>query len=103
MPEEAKPQRLTLNDPVPLETLQQFNQLESARVEIAMRVLELEQERVRLLAGAHQLDQQQRRMFEKVLVERGLQANTPVDIDSTTGQLKLREPEKAEPEAPAAG
>lgn len=103
MSEEINPRKLSITDPVDLDTLQKFNQLESARHDIALRFLEIEQERVRLLSAAHQVDQQHRRLFEKVLIERGLQPSTPVDIDSTTGAIKLRETKTAETEAPAEG
>lgn len=101
---EENPRRLTANDPVDLETLEKFNQLEGARQDIASRFLEIEQERVRLLSAAHQVDQQHRRLFEKVLVDRGLAPNTPLDIEATTGKITIREAKKAEnspPESPA--
>lgn len=90
---DTTPQKLTANDPVDSDLLKQFNQLESARHEAGLRMLDLEQEKVRLLAAAHQIDQQHRRLFEKVLVDRGLPPTTPVDIDSTTGKVTVRTPE----------
>lgn len=97
----SKAVKLTVNDPVSLESLKEFNQLEAARHDIALRLLELEQERVRLLAAAHQVGKQHERLFEKVLVDRGLPPTTPVDIDSTTGQIKVRESAKPAETAPA--
>lgn len=89
MTDESKPQKLTVNDPVTPEVLASFNQLEEARLSIASRLLQLEQTRVKLLAGAHQVDQQQQRLFEQVLVERGLSPASEVSIDSNTGVLQL--------------
>jgi len=103
MADETTPKavKLTVQDPVSQESLKEFNQLEAARHEIALRLLELEQERVRLLAAAHKVGQQHERLFEKVLVDRGLTPTTPVDIDSTTGIIKVREPVKPAETAPA--
>ena len=92
--------KLTINDPVSLEVLQEFNQLEAARHDIAMRLLALEQERVRLLAAAHQVDKQHERMFEKVLVDRGVAPNVPVEIDHTTGHVTLGVSAASAPETP---
>lgn len=99
---EETPRRLTVNDPVDLETLEKFNQLEGARQEIASRFLEIEQERVRLLSAVHQVDQQHRRLFEKVLLDRGLQPNVPIDIESTTGKITIRDEKTPEPGASGA-
>jgi hypothetical protein len=97
----AKAVKLTVQDPVSLDVLKEFNQLEAARHDIALRLLELEQERVRLLAAAHQVGKQHERLFEKVLVDRGLTPTTPVDIDSTTGIIKVRVPAKPAETDPA--
>lgn len=92
--------RLTAEDPIDSESLKTFNSLESARYEIGIQLLNTEQERVKLLATAHQVDQQRQRMFEKILVERGLPPNTQVEIDATTGKLTLLKRPAATP-APA--
>lgn len=88
MSEETKP-KLTPNDPVPTEVLGQFTKLEEARDSIANRLLDLEQDKVRLLAAAHQVDEQRTRLFEKILIERGLDPRTRVGINPTTGALTL--------------
>lgn len=89
---------LTPTDPVQPDVLAQFSELDSARYELGFRLLELEQERVRILAAAHQVDQQRQRLFEQVLVERGLQPGTPISINDKTGEIKLLG-NKAEPAA----
>ena len=95
---------LTLSDPVQADVLAKFSELDGARYELGLRLLELEQERVRVLAAAHQVDQQRQRLFEQVLIERGLQPGTPVSINDKTGEIKLldRKAEVAseEPAAP---
>lgn len=96
MPEPTPNKKLTIDDPVDADTLAQFNKLESARYEIGSQLLELEQERVRLLSAAHRVDEQRQRTFERVLVDRGLPPNAQVEVDSNTGRLKLLKPEPAE-------
>ncbi len=81
--------KLTLDDPVDAETLAQFNKLETARYEIGSQLLDLEQDRVRLLAAAHRVDEQRQRTFERILLERGLPPNTQVVVDSQTGRLQV--------------
>jgi hypothetical protein len=95
MADDKEPKKLTPEDPIAPEVLKEFNQVEEARYGIAMRLLELEQSRVKLLAAAHQVDQQQQRLFEKVLLERGLAADAQVSIDSKTGRLEVLQPPKS--------
>jgi hypothetical protein len=99
--ETPRKQQLTLDDPVDTETLQKFNKLEVARHELGARMLEIEQEKIRILGAAHQVDQQSQRLFEQVLLDRGIKPNAPVDIDSTTGKVTMRGAQKPE-EPPAA-
>jgi hypothetical protein len=82
---------LTASDPVQPEVLARFSELDSARYELGFRLLEIEQERVRILAAAHQVDQQRQRLFEQVLIERGLESGTPVSINDKTGEIKVVE------------
>lgn len=94
------PKKLTVNDPVPPEVLGQFSKLEDARHNIALQLLGMEQNRIRLLAAAAQVDEQQRRLYESVLMERGLAPTAPVEIDSQTGVLRVLEPPKKPVEPP---
>jgi hypothetical protein len=94
------PKKLTVNDPVPAEVLDQFHKLDEARFNIAIQLLNMEQNRIKLLAAAHQIDEQQRRLYEAVLMERGLVPNAGVEIDSQTGVLRVLEPPKKPVEPP---
>lgn len=95
---------LSPSDPVPPDVLAKFSELDSARYELGFRLLELEQERVRILAAAHQVDQQRQRLFEQVLIERGLEPGTPVSINDKTGELKLlNRKAEAAPDVESAG
>lgn len=81
--------KLSIQDPVAPEVLEQFNRLQEARMTLAERILNLEQEKLRMLSAAHEVDQQKNRLFESVLMERGVAPNTPVSLDSSTGLLKV--------------
>lgn len=84
--------KLTIQDPVDPETMQQLTALDSARYDIGDQLLDLEQERIKLLAAAHQVDAQKRRLFERVLVERGLDTSAKVSIDFKTGTISVVPP-----------
>ena len=79
--------KLTLDDPVDPETLGKFGQLQQARMQCAERLLDLEQERVRTLRAAANIDAERQKMFEGLLLTRGLPPNFPVEIDAKTGKM----------------
>lgn len=97
---EEKPHRLTPSDPVPGAVLAQFEELSQARMRIAVNLLDLEQEKIRMLAAAKRVDEQKQRLFEHVLVERGLPPNTQVEIDRG-GRIHLMQAQQAAQEPPA--
>lgn len=97
---DEKSKRLTLEDPVVGETLQQLRQLHDARLHLCERAVNLEQERIQILAAIKRLDDQKQRMFDSILVERGVPPQTQVEIDGRTGTLRMisqPEPTKEEP------
>ena len=79
--------KLTLDDPIDSETLGKLGQLQQARLQCADRLLDLEQERVRILRAAAQVDAERQKVFEGVLLSRGLPPNFPVTIDGATGKM----------------
>jgi len=79
--------KLTLDDPVDPETLGKFSNLQQARMQCAERLLDLEQERVRVLRAAASVDAERQKIFEGVLLSRGLPPNFPVTIDAQTGKM----------------
>ena len=90
--------RLTLEDPISRGTLDQFKQIHEARTKIALSLLQLEQNKINLLGAAKRLDEQQRRLFEAALVERGVDPGTAIDIDANTGLMHRRDAEMQQPE-----
>lgn len=98
---EKAPERpqLTVRDPIDPDTLSILDRLEGARYDIGLKLLRSEQERVKLLAAAHRVDEQQQRTFERILMERGLAPNVEMEIDTKTGRITLLQPESPDPEA----
>lgn len=86
---QTPPKKLTLDDPVDKQTMAQLEELEQRRLQVADRLLDLEQEKVKVLGAAHQIDQQRHRIFEKILLERGLPPNAPATIDAQTARVQL--------------
>lgn len=79
--------RLTPEDSVDPETLKALEELANRRLQVADRVLDLEQEKVAALMAARDLDRQRTKIFEKVLIDRGISPTTPVEIDGKTGKI----------------
>lgn len=99
MSEETK--KLSVNDPVDAVSRKRLEDLAAARYEFGERLLELEQEKVKLLVAANRVDEERGRLFEKLLVDRGLSPTTPVEIEAQTGAIKLLRPTSLPTEASA--
>lgn len=85
---EPEQKRLTIDDPVDAETRARFTALQDSRLRVGDRLLDIELERVKLIRSASAIDNERQKLFERVLIERGLSPNQPVSIDSETGQIK---------------
>lgn len=79
----------TIKDPVSPEELRQLAEVQARRFELADALLDLEQEKVKLLVQARQLDELKAKTFSKIMTDRGLPPNAPVEIDAKTGEIKL--------------
>jgi len=90
MPESENQKRLTINDPVAPTILSKLENLDRVRMELAGQLLDLEQQKVSILAAAHQIDQQRSKLFDNVLLERGIDPKTLVQVDSKTGGISVR-------------
>lgn len=84
-------EKLTSQDPVDGPTRKKLEELAAARYEFGERLLELEQEKVKLLVAANRVDEERGRLFEKILMDRGLSPNTLVEIEAQTGAIKVLE------------
>jgi hypothetical protein len=101
MSTESAPKKLTPADPVDRETLSKLDELEQARNRLGQELLDLEQAKVRVVAAGARLDEQRHRIFEKVLMDRGLAPNAPAEVDAQTGKIIVHQfaaPAEAEPQ-----
>lgn len=96
---EAK--KLSPSDPVDKVTRDKLDDLGGARLDIAEQLLDMDMKRVQLLVSVQRLDEERNKLFERVLMERGLPPNTAVQIDVQTGIIKVLRPVKPEPEPKA--
>lgn len=99
MSDEKSPQ-LSLADPVDKATLIKLGELENGRLQVGAQLLDLEQEKIKLMTAAHRLDEQRTRVYEKILIDRGIGGHEPVEIDAETGKVTLLRPPKPADESP---
>jgi hypothetical protein len=92
--------KLSPSDPVTQEDREKLNKLAEAQYDIALQVYELEQRKVQLLVAGRQVDGERSKLFEKILMDRGLPPNVAVEIDATSGLIKILR--SGQPPAPMA-
>jgi hypothetical protein len=85
---ESNQPKLTIADPVDADTLKKFQQLQASRLQVAEHLLNLEQEKIRLMRAASNIEAERQRLFEEVLMSRGLPPNYSVEIDGKSGVIK---------------
>jgi hypothetical protein len=85
---ESNQPKLSITDPVDAETLRKFQQLQASRLQVAENLLNIEQDKIRLIRAASNIETERQRLFEGVLLTRGLPPNYPVEIDAKTGVMK---------------
>jgi hypothetical protein len=86
--------RLTLDDPVGKESLDKLAELETTEINTALQLMAIKQEEVKLLAVGRRIEDERHRLFEKLLIDRGLAPNTPATIDSTSGKITVVRPQQ---------
>lgn len=79
--------KLNLNDPIGKEALDKLAELEAAEVNTALNIKALRQEEIKLLAADRRIQDERTRLFQKLLMDRGLAPNTPAQIDRETGRI----------------
>lgn len=83
------PKKLTPNDPIGKEALDKLAELESAEINTALNLKALRQEEIKLLAADRRIEDERQKLFQKILMDRGLAPNTPAQIDPATGKIIL--------------
>ena len=99
MSNESNQRRLTPQDPVPPETLKKMEELEFTLNDMARTCLALDHEKIKYLAASKRVDEEREKLFQTVLMERGLPPNAQVQIDQKTGVLTVA-PQQQQPPAP---
>ena len=100
-------QRLTMDDPVGKEVLEKLAELESAEINAALSLMAMKQEEIKILAVARRVEDERLKIFEKILIDRGVAPNVPATIDQVTGKISLvrpaaqQAPQATPPAAPA--
>jgi hypothetical protein len=87
MPTTPEVKQLAPDTPVAKDVLMGLQRLQQSRMSLGERLLDLEAEKVRLLAAVQRLDNEKTRVFEGILMERGLPPNSVVEIDAETGAI----------------
>jgi len=89
--------RLTLQDPVGKDVLDKLAELEMSDAQSALNLMDLVQEKVHLVAVGRRIREEKNKIFQKILMERGLPPVASVTIDKDTGRLTLNEPQVMPP------
>lgn len=95
MSEETDKKRLTPEDPVSAAELEGLARLRDVRMSIGAQLIDLELQKVQLLGSVRRIDEQNQRIFDTLLVDRGLPPGTTIELDGKTGKIKVlhQEPE----------
>ncbi len=99
MSDTSENKRLSPEDPVDEATLVALARLRDVRLTLGAQLMDLELQKIQLLSSVKRIDEQNQRMFDEILVSRGLPPGTAVELDGPSGRLKVIRPEPAE--APA--
>lgn len=83
----------TSQDPVEKEVLDKLQELTNSRNRLANQYVDLAHEQIRIQVAIREIDKEMSRLFEKELVDRGLDPNTGINIDPQTGMMALTESE----------
>jgi hypothetical protein len=81
------PRHLTPDDPLTREEMGQLDIVEDAYGQVARRMLGMELEKVQLLAAGRRLTDQKKALFDRILTSRGLDPQTPVQVDERSHKL----------------
>lgn len=87
---ESNQRQLTLDDPVEPANMEKFSRIRQTREQISNRMVQMELEKVRLLRAYSGLDTEEHRLFEEILLARGLSPTTPVEIIADTGKIRIQ-------------
>lgn len=82
---------LTVEDPVDQRYIDKLEELRTSWLALADRNARLELEKVQNLAALKRIGMEETRIFEAILIERGLPPDTPIEVDGATKRVKVQE------------
>jgi hypothetical protein len=85
----SEDKRLTVDDPVDEATLSSLAKLREVRLAIGAQLIDTEMQKIQLLGSVKKIDEQNQRLFDAILTERGLPIGTVIELDGQTGKLKV--------------
>jgi hypothetical protein len=83
------PKTVPVETPVQKESLDRLRDMEITRTRLGHQLIDLENEKISILAAARRIDDERNKLFQVLLMERGLAPNTPASIDPETGVLTV--------------
>lgn len=89
--ESIGPKRLTVEDPVTPEQIEQLEQLQTAWTGLAEENARLDQRKIQILAALKRLGDEQSRLFEVIQIERGLSPRAKISIDPKSFLIEVLE------------
>lgn len=91
-----KDTKLTLDDPVDPSVLEKLDQLDLTWSALAHKNAILDRDKIQIMASMKRVEEERVRVFEALLIERGLSPNTLVNIDPATRLIKVGTGEDSE-------
>ena len=88
-------------EPVGPEDLGRLNNLQVARRSLADKLLQLETEKIRLMAASKRVDDEWNGLFQRVASERGIDPSSLFDVNPNTGEIQVAQPPAAPKQEPA--
>jgi len=76
-------------EPVDQPTITRLQAMSQKKQELALQLLEIEQEKVRILVAAEMLSKQIQTLFDQVATARGIDTGANFNIDSETGVITI--------------
>src|ERR1700679_1785256 len=87
--ESERKAKLTLTHPEDPATPTRIGEIQTRRFQLGDAMIDLEQEKVKILVESRKLDEEKNRLFAGILVSRSITPGVPVEIDPENGKISL--------------
>jgi hypothetical protein len=82
---------LTIDSPVGKDVVDKLEEMERARLVLSDRNMQIDVEKLRILNAVQGIEREHRKIYEKILLDRGLDPTLRVTVDET-GKIELADP-----------